>query len=100
MKKAYDTLSEAIEDLKKSGYKINFDLIEDGVHSKDLKQEWKAGALTVDEFYRFEGMTNPGDNSILYAISTNSGEKGLLVDTYGADTYIAPEMIQKLKMSE
>ncbi|WP_124981137.1 phosphoribosylpyrophosphate synthetase [Nonlabens xiamenensis] len=98
MKKAYDTLSEAVGDLQKAGYTVNFDLVENGVHSKDLQQDWKAGELTVDKFYRFEGMSSTGDNTILYAISCESGEKGLLVDAYGADEYISPEMIKKLKM--
>ena len=99
MKKGYDSLSLAIEDLQSEGYSVNFDLVEDGVHSKDLKKKWEAGDLTVDQFFRFEGMTNPGDITILYAISCESGEKGLLVDSYGADVYISPEMIQKLKMN-
>ncbi|HAV55733.1 MAG TPA: phosphoribosylpyrophosphate synthetase, partial [Aequorivita sp.] len=48
---------------------------------------------------RFEGMTNPGDNTILYLIETNDGIKGLLVDAYGADQgEVSPEMIQKLKL--
>lgn len=28
-------------------------------------------------------MTNPADNSILYAISTSDGQKGLRIDGYG-----------------
>ena len=44
-------------------------------------------------------MTNPGDNSVLYVINTDSGEKGLLVDAYGAYSgQISQEMIQKLKI--
>jgi hypothetical protein len=37
----------------------------------------------VDEFYRFEGMTNPDDSSILFAISSSDGLKGTLGDAYG-----------------
>lgn len=99
MKKGYDTLSLAIEDLQKEGYTVNFDLVEDGVHSKDLKKKWKAGAIEVEKFYRFEGMSSAGDNSILYVLKCETGEKGLLVNAYGADQYISPEMIEKLKMN-
>lgn len=99
MKNGYDTLSEAIEDLQKDGFTVSFDLVKDGVHSKNLKKDWKAGELTVEKFYRFEGMSSSGDNTILYAITCKSGEKGLLVDAYGADEYIEPEMIKKLKMN-
>ena len=99
MKNGYNTLSEAIEDLQKEGFTVNFDLVEDGVHSKDLKKQWKAGEIEVVKFYRFEGMSSAGDNTILYVLECKTGEKGLLVNAYGADEYISPEMIQKLKMN-
>ncbi|MBT0609043.1 phosphoribosylpyrophosphate synthetase [Aequorivita echinoideorum] len=99
MKKSYSSLSVAIEDLQKDGYTEDFNLVEEGIESKNLKREWKAGELDVVKFYRFEGMTDPGDNTILYLIETEDGEKGLLVDVYGADTgNISPEMIEKLKI--
>lgn len=99
MKNGYDTLSEAIEDLQKEGFTVNFNLVEDGVLSKDLDKQWKAGEIEVVKFYRFEGMSSAGDNSILYVLECKTGEKGLLVNAYGADEYISPEMIQKLKMN-
>ncbi|HYO21404.1 MAG TPA: hypothetical protein VER36_03295 [Flavisolibacter sp.] len=34
-------------------------------------------------FYRFEGITDPDDMSILYAIETCDGAKGTLMDAYG-----------------
>ena len=99
MKNGYNTLSEAIEDLQKEGFTVNFDLVEDGVHSKDLKKQWKAGEVEVVKFYRFEGMSSAGDNTILYVLECKTGEKGLLVNAYGADEYVSPEMIEKLKMN-
>lgn len=98
MKKGYETVTQAVEDLQSQGYTIDFDLIEDGVHSKNLKKEWKAGDIEVVQFYRFEGMTDPGDNMILYVLECNDGEKGLLLDAYGADISISREMIEKLRM--
>ncbi|MFC7357109.1 phosphoribosylpyrophosphate synthetase [Jejudonia soesokkakensis] len=100
MKESYSSLSVAIEDLKREGYTEDFNLIEEGIKSKGLKREWKAEGLDVVKFYRFEGMTNPGDNTILYAIKTADGHKGLLVDAYGADSGpISKEMIEKLRIN-
>lgn len=99
MKKYYDTVTEATQDLQAQGFTVDFDLVENGVASKSLKKEWKAGDLEVAAFYRFEGATNPADNMILYAITCKSGEKGILLDAYGADTFISREMIQKLAMN-
>lgn len=99
MKNSYPSLSIAIEDLQKHGFTEDFNLVEEGIESKNLKKQWKAGELEVIKFYRFEGMTNPGDNTILYLIETQDGKKGLLVDAYGADAgTVSPEMIQKLRL--
>ena len=52
----------------------------------------------IDKYYRFEGMSDPGDNSIVYAISAVTGEKGVLVDAYGMySENMTPEMIRKLQ---
>ena len=99
MKEAYTSLSVAIEDLKTKGFTEDFNLVADGIESKSLKRQWKAGDLEVVKHYRFEGMTNPGDNTILYLIETTDNRKGLLVDVYGADYgNISADMIKKLSI--
>ena len=99
MKNTYSSLSKAIEDLNAKGYDTDFNLVDEGIESKHLKKTWSAGQIEVEEAMRFEGMTDPGDNSVLYVINTDSGEKGLLVDAYGAYSgQISQEMIQKLKI--
>ncbi len=40
--------------------------------------------VSVVNFYRFEGESDPGDECILYQIETNDGHKGMLIDAYGA----------------
>lgn len=100
MKTGYSSLSVAIEDLKTKGYTEDFTLVAEGIESKNLRKQWKAGELNIVDYYRFEGMSNPSDNTILYLIETQNGQKGLLVDVYGADIgEISPEMIKKLKIS-
>lgn len=95
----YDTLSQAVEALKKQGYDQDLDLKNNCVACKALDYEMKADEFEVDEVHRFEGASNPGDASVLYAISSDKyGLKGILIDAYGA--YASPlttEMIQKLK---
>lgn len=100
MKNTYSSLSVAIEDLKKKGYDTDFNLIDDGIESKHLKRIWKAEEIEVEEAMRFEGMSNPDDNSVLYLINTKDGIKGQLVDAYGAYSgQISKEMIEKLKIT-
>lgn len=100
MKKSYDTLSQAIQDLQAEGYSEDFNLCEAGVENKHKKEIHPAADLTVIRYYRFEGMTNPGDNTVLYVIETSTGKKGLLVDAYGAYSgNISQEMNEKLRIN-
>ncbi len=99
MKEYYDTLSQAIEDLKASGYSEDFNLNKDCIECKALDYKILANEFEVDKMYRFEGDSSPDDSSILFAISSDTYEiKGLLVDAYGMySDPLTTEMIQKLK---
>ncbi len=95
----YSTLSKGVDDLTEKGYKLDFNLCPDKIECKSEKLEYGPQEFEVDEFHRFEGMTNPDDMSILYAITTNDGKKGTLVDAYGAQNEPRhEEMIKKMKI--
>lgn len=95
----YNSLSEAINDLKARGYTEDFNLQPTGVVYPSSKLRWHPEEFSIDEFYRFEGMSNTDDNSIVFAISSRDGVKGVLVDAYGvyAESLSEP-MIRKLKI--
>lgn len=95
--KTYTTLSEALNDLKTRGYKEDFSLKPESITCAAHELEWHPENFTVDEFHRFEGMSNPDDNSIVFAISSDDGMKGTLVDAYGAYAEnLTESMIRKL----
>ncbi len=95
--KTYDTLSEAIDDLRKREYIADFNLKADAIHNDSMDLKLHPEQFHVDEIYRFEGASDPDDNVILYAISSDDGVKGLMVSAYGmyADT-ITTELARKL----
>lgn len=96
--KNYDTLSEAINDLQGNGYTYDFNLKPECLECPSLKIEIRPEDFKVDKTYRFEGMSSTDDNSILYAISSKDGIKGLLVDAYGVYAEnISEEMRKKLR---
>ncbi|MDO1513997.1 phosphoribosylpyrophosphate synthetase [Maribacter confluentis] len=100
MEKSYISLSVAIKALQEEGYTEDFNLCDAGVENKSKKSVHAATDLEVVKFYRFEGMTNPDDNTILYVIETSKGEKGLLVDAYGAYSGNVPkDLIEKLRLT-
>ena len=98
--RSYDTLTEAINSKQTEGYTFDFNLKSSLLECKTLNKSFKPDEFKVDDFYRFEGDSNPDDSSILYAIQTTCGIKGLLVDAYGVySDALTAEMIQKLKIS-
>ncbi|MCW5910938.1 MAG: phosphoribosylpyrophosphate synthetase [Cyclobacteriaceae bacterium] len=99
--KFYETLSEAITDLKKRGYVHDFNLHPEWIECPPLNLQFKPAEFHVDEVHRFEGMTNPADSSILMAIQSSTGIKGLLVDAYGMySDSLSPEMIKCLTIDK
>lgn len=99
MKNSYQTLSEAITDLKEIGYTQDLNLCETGIQDKKLKRMHKGKDFNVVKYYRFEGMSDPDDNVVLYVIETKAGDKGLLVDAYGAYSgNVSKDIIDKLRI--
>lgn len=78
-----DSLSSKMTEIKKQGYSTEFRLEKDKLISSISKRSFYPNELTIKNIYRFEGESNPSDMSILYAIETNTKEKGLVVNGYG-----------------
>lgn len=55
----------------------------DSLHNLPGKKLYAPEDVHIQNFYRFEGDSNPDDEAILYAIQTTDGIKGTLVDAYG-----------------
>lgn len=99
MDNQYQTLSIATTALEKQGYTLDFNLKPDSLECKSLKKSYKPEEFHIDEFHRFEGMTNPDDMSIIYAITTTDGKKGVLIDAYGVyNDPLNADMIQKMRI--
>lgn len=82
--KNYESLIDALDDLRKRGYEADFATQTVCLYCGDLDIRLDPEDFHVDEVYRFEDGSTPDDNSVLYAISSTSGVKGTLVDAYGA----------------
>ena len=70
--------------LVQEGFTENFKVSEQGLMALEKERVYKPDEVRIANFYRFEGYSDPGDNTILYAIITNDGVKGTLTDGYGA----------------
>jgi hypothetical protein len=96
--KNYDTLSEAVNELVKRGYTLNFNLQDECLNCAENNITLHPDDFEIDEVHRFEGPTDPGDENILFAISSGKfNMKGLLVNAFGmyGDSFSA-KLISKL----
>jgi hypothetical protein len=79
-----NSLSMVMNKAIKNGYIEQFKVGSRGFHTADEgSRTYTPEEVSVCNFYRFEGESDPGDNSILYVIETSDGKKGTLVDAYG-----------------
>jgi len=75
---------KTINQLEAEGYTEQFRVENKVLVSvSEPKKKYKPKDINVVNFYRYEGITDPDDMSIIYAIETCDGRKGTLVDGYG-----------------
>ncbi len=91
----YATVSEALEQLRKQGFTVDFNLEENCLACANGK--FNADDFDIVDVYRYEGDSDPADEATVYAIESKSGVKGVLVTGYGASSEdTSPDMLKKL----
>jgi hypothetical protein len=88
-------MAQTTNKLLQQGFDKNFKATDGGLLCIETEKVFKPKDILVVNFYRFEGISDPSDNSILYAIESSDGTKGTLVDAYGA--YSDPEVEKFMK---
>jgi hypothetical protein len=88
--KLYTSIAEAIQELKKRGLTANFEFLDKAFRDVDSGRTFKAEDLTIVEHYRFEGVSDPDDMSVVYAIESNDGTQGVIADAFGV--YANPQL--------
>ena len=91
----YDTVSNAIEALRKQGYTTDFKIESDAITCNEEKFDVKN--FDVVDVYRYEGNSDPADEAAVYAIKSSNGLKGILITGYGASAdEVSAEILEKL----
>jgi len=86
IKDEMSSMVTVLNKLNSEGYVTQFKASKKGRESITNNKTYKPGQVQIVHFYRFEGESDPGDASIVYAIETKDGEKGTLIDSYGAES--------------
>ena len=77
------TLAEAIEEFVGKGFVARFSIVGCRLRVIDTNETLDPGDLVIRGYRRFEGASDPDDMSIVYAVETNSGWQGTIVDAFG-----------------
>ena len=78
------TLLGEISRLRKAGYTLDFYATAEGrLACRACEMDEDPATMKVDFTARFEGQSNPDDESILLALTCECGSKGLYTAAYG-----------------
>lgn len=77
-------LAETIRILRAKGYVEDFNFSDASIDSRNEKMSASDDDFIIDQVFRFDVMSDPDDQSVLYAIhSMKTGKKGILVNGFG-----------------
>ena len=78
------TLATVMAELDRAGFGEHFGVSDGSRRSFDSGRTFRASQVVIRAFRRFEGVSDPDDMSIVYAIEGQGGARGTLVDAFGA----------------
>ena len=78
------TLADAIDQLARRGFTESLTVVGDRLRVDATRKTFRPEDVVIREYRRFEGVSDPDDMSIVYAIEAEGGIRGTLVDAYGA----------------
>lgn len=78
------TLSGVLDELQARGFSEHFRVVDGGhVRAIGAGSTFAPSQVSITEYHRFEGVSDPGDMAILYAIETSTGVRGTIADAFG-----------------
>jgi hypothetical protein len=89
-----ETLAGAIDDLGRRGFTAHLSVVGNQLRVAASGKSFPPTDVVIREHRRFEGVSDPDDMAILYALEVKGGVLGTLVDAYGvyADPLISDFM--------
>jgi hypothetical protein len=97
-------MTDAIIKLKEKGFNKEFSITPLGELTYPEGRIYSPDHIKIIDFFRFEGESDPSDESILYALETNDNVKGILSHIYGREaseeSQKASEFFTKIRLSK
>jgi len=89
------SMTQVLDDLKARGFTANIGVVDEQLRVLDSGKILQPEEIVVREVHRFEGVSDPDEMSVAYAIESHDGIRGVLVDAFGV--YADPAVGQLLK---
>ena len=80
---ASPTLAGAHDGLARRGFTEHLTVVGGKLHALESGRSFAPDEVVIREYHRFEGVSDPDDMSIVYAIETRDATRGTLVDAFG-----------------
>ena len=81
------TLSQVMSKLAQKGIVNEFTMNKEGeMKLTNSQKNYNSSDLKILKNYRFEGDSSPGDNAVLYVAEDKEGNRGMIIDSYGAES--------------
>lgn len=94
---SYDTLSTAVNSLTDDGYIDIFRADEKDIVALYSNKHYNPEDLHILKSYRFEGMSNPQDETVVFAIDAWDGTRGTLVMCFSAEEDQNLDLIRQIR---
>ncbi len=89
------SLADAIDELTRRGFTERFQVVDGRLRALGTGETLRTEDLVIREYRRFEGVSDPDDMAIVYAIESRGGVRGTLADAFGV--YSDPATSEVLK---
>lgn len=90
------TLADAIRTLTGRGYDDQFRAEGDGLRAVKADRSFDPRALRVDEVARFEGDSNPAEQTMVFALRSSDGVRGTYTVAHGPEMAEADAKVVRL----
>ena len=77
------SMSSVLETLDREGFTDHFTVCDEQLVGIDCGEKFDADEVVIRCVERFEGISNPDDMSVVYALETSDGVRGTLTDAFG-----------------
>jgi hypothetical protein len=76
-------LAATIEQLRSQGFTAHLGVVDNRLRAFDSGKTFDPHEVVIAGYFRFEGVSDPDDMAIAYAIESATGTRGILVDAFG-----------------